>query len=53
VSRPLFQETTALGAALAAGLAVGFYPHDFVTTHPENHSTLFRPGARGRGVVNR
>ncbi|GBF97483.1 glycerol kinase-like [Raphidocelis subcapitata] len=43
VSRPLFQETTALGAALAAGLAVGFYPHDFVTTHPENHSTLFRP----------
>lgn len=43
VCRPKFQETTALGAALAAGLAVGFYNEAFVLTHPENHSTTFMP----------
>ncbi|KIZ04063.1 glycerol kinase [Monoraphidium neglectum] len=43
VSRPHFQETTALGAALAAGLAVGFYSESFVLTHPPNNSTAFMP----------
>jgi glycerol kinase len=49
VSRPHFQETTALGAALAAGLAVGFYSESFVLTHPPNNSTAFMPGGRRLG----
>ncbi|KAI8473361.1 MAG: hypothetical protein J3K34DRAFT_411128 [Monoraphidium minutum] len=43
VTRPLFQETTALGAALAAGLAIGFFEEAFVLRHPENHSETFTP----------
>jgi len=43
VVRPHFQETTALGAAFAAGLAVGFWDKDFVLTHPEGHCTTFTP----------
>ena len=43
VVRPHFQETTALGAAFAAALAVGFWGKDFVLTHPEGHCTTFTP----------
>jgi glycerol kinase len=43
VVRPHFQETTALGAALAAGLAAGFWDKGFVLTHPEGHCTTFTP----------
>jgi glycerol kinase len=50
VSRPAFQETTALGAALAAGLAVGFYEEAFVAAAPDGHDRVFQPGAGGAGV---
>lgn len=44
VQRPKFQETTALGAALAAGLTVGLWDLDFVRQHPEgDHHTVFEP----------
>lgn len=43
VVRPNFQETTALGAALAAGCAVGLWSHTFATAHPPNDSTRFKP----------
>jgi glycerol kinase len=43
VQRPNFQETTALGAALAAGLGVGFWDEAFVLTPPADAGTTFAP----------
>jgi glycerol kinase len=43
VLRPNFQETTALGAALAAGYAVGFWPLSFLQQHPANNCATFAP----------
>jgi glycerol kinase len=43
VVRPDFQETTALGAALAAGLAVGLWDESFVLSHPKEGTTTFTP----------
>ncbi|KAF8063674.1 hypothetical protein HT031_003529 [Scenedesmus sp. PABB004] len=43
VQRPHFQETTALGAALAAGLTVGLWDEAFVRAHPEGASRTFTP----------
>jgi glycerol kinase len=44
VQRPLFQETTALGAALAAGLGVGLWDEAFVTTPPPaDKAATFEP----------
>lgn len=44
VERPVFQETTSLGAAFAAGLAVGFYSHQQIFDgHKEEHLSKFRP----------
>jgi len=43
VRRPHFQETTVLGAALAAGIGVGFWSEDLVfSTHAYN-TTEFKP----------
>ena len=43
VRRPHFQETTALGAALAAGIGIGFWSEDLVfSTHAYN-TTEFKP----------
>lgn len=53
VQRPRFQETTALGAALAAGLTVGLYSRQFVTEHPQGAGvTTFAP-AVGADEVGR
>jgi glycerol kinase len=43
VQRPHFQETTALGAALAAGYTVGFWDMSFLTDHTPNEATTFLP----------
>eukprot|EP00210_Caulerpa_lentillifera_P008533 g8139.t1 len=43
VSRPSNLESTSMGAAKAAGLAVGFYSHDDVFDRNEESSTLFKP----------
>lgn len=43
VQRPNFQETTALGAALAAGYAVGLWQLPFLRQHPPNNCTAFEP----------
>lgn len=43
VQRPHFQETTALGAALAAGYTVGFWDMAFVAEHPPDDATTFTP----------
>lgn len=41
VIRPPFQETTSLGAALAAGMAVGFWREgDIFGTHPMGCATF-------------
>ncbi|KAF6261584.1 hypothetical protein COO60DRAFT_1268650 [Scenedesmus sp. NREL 46B-D3] len=46
VQRPLFQETTALGAALAAGLTVGLWDEAFVATPPPpGKAATFVPAA--------
>lgn len=42
VMRPAFQESTSMGAALAAGLAVGFWGLDIFTAIPA-HFTNFEP----------
>ena len=45
--RPAFRETTSLGAALAAGLAVGFYSMGQIFgngTQTDVDSDLFQPG---------
>eukprot|EP00878_Enallax_costatus_P010494 GHUV01010957.1.p1 GENE.GHUV01010957.1~~GHUV01010957.1.p1 ORF type:complete len:285 (+),score=84.19 GHUV01010957.1:85-939(+) len=54
VQRPKFQETTALGAALAAGLTVGLWDENFVLKHPsaENYST-FRPSVSKEDAAKR
>ena len=41
--RPGFIETTSLGAALAAGLAVEFWDLEFVMTEPKDETTQFSP----------
>jgi glycerol kinase len=43
VQRPHFQETTALGAALAAGYTVGFWDMSFLTDHTPDEATTFLP----------
>ena len=43
VLRPNFQESTALGAALAAGLGVGVWDEDFVTKHSPDACVCFEP----------
>ena len=44
VQRPSFQETTSLGAALAAGLAAGVYDHDHLFgTDSEAPMDVFEP----------
>lgn len=43
VVRPKFQETTALGAALAAGLTVGMWDEAFVLQQPNGDSQVFQP----------
>ena len=44
MQRPAFQETTSLGAALAAGLAVGVYDHDNIfSTVSEERVDVFEP----------
>jgi glycerol kinase len=43
VQRPHFQETTALGAALAAGLGVGFWNEEQVMTWQAYNTTEFKP----------
>lgn len=46
VLRPVFQETTSMGAALAAGLAVGFWTLEEVFDHSSQQgSTAFSPEA--------
>jgi glycerol kinase len=44
VARPRNTETTALGAALLAGLAVGFYPDMASLSEQENPEREFQPG---------
>jgi hypothetical protein len=43
VDRPTFQETTSLGAALAAGLAVGFWSQAQVFQYPASKQLRFTP----------
>ncbi len=42
---PKFRETTALGAALAAGMAVGVWDETFVRTPPADDARRFEPQA--------
>ena len=49
MQRPAWCETTSLGAALVAGLAVGFYSREQVAGFHERTRT-FRPQVRARGV---
>lgn len=51
--RPSFQETTALGAALAAGLAVGLWEEGFVLTHPKEGTTTFTPAVSAENSAKR
>ena len=53
VERPALQETTSLGAAFAAGLAVGFYSHDEVFRPPSEAATVFEPRAAAEDVERR
>ena len=55
VSKPVVAETTALGAAYAAGLAVGFWKHDRRAARELERGQALDPGvergpARGRGT---
>jgi glycerol kinase len=43
VRRPVFQETTALGAALAAGIGIGLWTEEEVLLSHAYGSTDFRP----------
>ena len=44
VQRPSFQETTSLGAALAAGLAAGVYTREQLFSKPtDREEALFEP----------
>lgn len=43
VERPAFQETTSLGAAIAAGLAIGMYTHDQVFAERAANVRTFNP----------
>lgn len=53
VHRPEFQETTSLGAALAAGLAVGFWDEAAVFSHPKDRYAVFSPQASPENVAQR
>jgi glycerol kinase len=53
VQRPHFQETTALGAALAAGLSVGFWDLPFVAQHPPDDAATFAPRVSGEAAARR
>ena len=53
MQRPHFQETTALGAALAAGLSVGFWDLSFVAEHPPHDATTFTPAVSGEDAARR
>jgi glycerol kinase len=54
VLRPAFQETTSLGAALAAGLAVGFWSMDEVFSHSTDAaSSSFAPKVAARDANRR
>ena len=53
VQRPHFQETTALGAALAAGYTVGFWDMAFVAEHPPGDATTFTPEASKEAAARR
>jgi glycerol kinase len=53
VQRPHFQETTALGAALAAGLSVGFWDEAFVAEQQPGDATTFTPSVSGEAAARR
>jgi len=53
VHRPHFQETTALGAALAAGLTVGLWDEAFVTQHRPDNVTTFQPSVTAQAAAKR
>jgi glycerol kinase len=53
VQRPHFQETTALGAALAAGYTVGFWDMAFLTEHPLDEATTFMPQVSKEAAARR
>lgn len=53
VQRPKFQETTALGAALAAGLTVGFWDGEFLRKHPEDNHVVFQPAVSKEDAAKR
>lgn len=43
VERPAFQESTSLGAALAAGLAVGMWGEEFIFSQTQENKATFTP----------
>jgi glycerol kinase len=49
VERPIVRETTALGAALLAGLASGFYPDAAAVTVARRTERRFEPSADEAG----
>ena len=53
VERPAFQEATSLGAAYAAGLAVGLYTSKQVFQLPVEASTNFEPQASKEDILKR
>jgi glycerol kinase len=53
VKRPAFQETTSLGAAFAAGLAVGFYTLEAVFSRDDHEMTIFHPVETTEGADKR
>lgn len=52
VERPMITETTALGAAYLAGLAVGFWDSEEEVSHPVEAGSPFR-ARHGRGAPRR
>ncbi|KAG1673171.1 hypothetical protein FOA52_015282 [Chlamydomonas sp. UWO 241] len=53
VRRPVFQETTALGAALAAGIGIGMWTEEEVLASHAYGSTDFRPHIRPKRAAER
>jgi glycerol kinase len=53
VERPHFQETTSLGAALAAGLAIGMFTHDQIFKRPEDDFQTFQPRLPANAIAGK